>query len=211
MDEFDKLTKSQQPLLKFLVSRSDFQMRPAYGKTMERRRRYASFIGSTNAKRPLTDTTGSRRFLCVEVNEGSTIDYQSKIDYDQLYAQLKEELNSGMRYWLTDEENDRLSHYNERFLHINDLQTMILTLFEHPQNDDETVELSLEEIMGTILHHFPYYTRSDNRNQKLGVMMKRELGFASKRFNKGMVYLVKRRKLDNEGDKQKVQVEKSDN
>ena len=197
MDEFDKLTKSQQPLLKFLVSRSDFQMRPAYGKTLERRRRYASFIGSTNAKRPLTDTTGSRRFLCVEVNEGATIDYQTPIDYDQLYAQLKEELNDGMRYWLTDEENERLSHYNERFLHVNDLQTMILSLFEHPQNENEAEELSLEEIMNQILQHFPYYTRTDNRNQKLGLMMKRELGFASKRTSKGMVYLVKRRSFGN--------------
>ena len=198
MDEFDKLTKSQQPLLKFLVSRSDFQMRPAYGKTLERRRRYASFIGSTNAKRPLTDTTGSRRFLCVEVNEGATIDHQTKIDYDQLYAQLKEELNGGKRYWLTDEENDRLSHYNERFLHVNDLQTMILSLFDHPQNEEDIVELSLEEIMNQILQHFPYYTRTDNRNQKLGLIMKRELGFASKRTNKGMVYLVKRRNVDNQ-------------
>ena len=198
MDEFDKLTKSQQPLLKFLVSRSDFQMRPAYGKTLERRRRYASFIGSTNARRPLTDTTGSRRFLCVEVDEGTTIDYQTKIDYNQLYAQLKEELDNGMRYWLTDEENDRLSQYNERFLHVNDLQTMILSLFEHPQSENEAEELSLEEIMNQILLHFPYYTRTDNRNQKLGLMMKRELGFASKRTNKGMVYLVKRRNVDNQ-------------
>ena len=198
MDEFDKLTKSQQPLLKFLVSRSDFQMRPAYGKTLERRRRYASFIGSTNARRPLTDTTGSRRFLCVEVDEGTTIDYQTKIDYNQLYAQLKEELDNGMRYWLTDEENDRLSQYNERFLHVNDLQTMILSLFEHPQSEEETIELSLEEIMNQILQHYPYYTRTDNRNQKLGLMMKRELGFASKRTNKGMVYIVKRRNVDNQ-------------
>ena len=197
MDEFDKLTKSQQPLLKFLVSRSDFQMRPAYGKTLERRRRYASFIGSTNAKRPLTDTTGSRRFLCVEVDEGASIDYQTQIDYDQLYAQLKEELNDGMRYWLTDEENDRLSRHNERFLHVYDLQTMILSLFEHPQSENEAEELSLEEIMNLILQHYPYYTRTDNRNQKLGLIMKRELGFASKRTSKGMVYLVKRRNFGN--------------
>ncbi len=202
MDEFDKLTKSQQPLLKFLVSRSDFQMRPAYGKTLERRRRYASFIGSTNAKRPLTDTTGSRRFLCVEVNEGATIDYQSKIEYNQLYAQLKEELNSGIRYWLTDEENERLSHYNERFLHVNDLQTMILSLFDYPKQEDEAEEWNLEAIMNEVIKHFPYYNRTDNRNQKLGLMMKRELGFASKRTNKGMVYLIKKRNIGNQENKE---------
>lgn len=196
LDEFDKLTKSQQPLLKFLVSRNDFQMRPPYGKSLERRRRYASFIGSTNSKHPLTDTTGSRRFLCVEVNEGENIDCQTPIEYAQLYAQLKKELEDGMRYWLTDEENDRLSRYNEKYLHIYDLQSMLLNLFEYPKSNDETEELSLEEIMDEIQKHYPYYTRSDNRNQKLGIMMKRELGFTSKRISKGMVYLVKRRRFD---------------
>lgn len=42
--------------------------------------------------------------------------------------------------------------------------------------------------------HFPHYTRSDNRNLKLGTFLKRELGFTSKRRSNGMVYLVKRRK-----------------
>lgn len=194
MDEFDKLTKSQQPLLKFLVSRSDFQMRPLYGKALEKRRRYASFIGSTNAKRPLTDTTGSRRFLCVEVNEGERIDYETPIEYDQLYAQLVAELKDGKRYWLTDEENLRLSAYNEKYLHVNDLQTMLNMTFAHPKEGEQAEELSLEEIMDEITEHFPYYTRSDNRNQKLGIILKRELGFTSKRRSNGMVYLVKKRK-----------------
>lgn len=195
MDEFDKLTKSQQPLLKFLVSRSDFQMRPPYGKTLERRRRYASFIGSTNAKRPLTDTTGNRRFLCVEVNEGETIDFQSLIEYDQLYAQLKEELESGARYWLTDEENEQLSRYNEKYQHVNDLQSMILSLFSYPAQGEMAEELTIEQIIDEVVKHFPYYTRSDSRNEKVGILLKRTLGFASKRTGNGMVYLMKRRHI----------------
>lgn len=198
MDEFDKLTKSQQPLLKFLVSRSDFQMRPPYGKAMERRRRYASFIGSTNAKRPLTDTTGNRRFLCVEVKEGETIDFQTWIDYDQLYAQLKEEVDGGARYWLTDEENLKLSKYNEKYQHINDLQSMVLSLFSCPARGEEAEEWSIEQIMDEVVKHFPYYTRSDSRNERVGILLKRELGFASKRTSNGMVYLVKRRRVSEE-------------
>lgn len=198
MDEFDKLTKSQQPLLKFLVSRSDFQMRPPYGKALERRRRYASFIGSTNAKRPLTDTTGNRRFLCVEVKEGETIDFQTWIDYDQLYAQLKEEVEGGARYWLTDEENEKLSKYNEKYQHINDLQSMILSLFSCPAPGEEADEWSIEQMMDEVVKHFPYYTRSDSRNEKVGILLKRELGFASKRTSNGMVYLVKKRHISEE-------------
>lgn len=60
------------------------------------------------------------------------------------------------------------------------------------------MEWSLEAIMNEVVKHFPYYNRTDNRNQKLGLMMKRELGFASKRTNKGMVYLIKKHSNDNQ-------------
>lgn len=195
LDEFDKLTKSQQPLLKFLLSRSDFQMRPAYGKTLEKRRRYASFIASTNAKRPLTDTTGSRRFLCVEINAGESIDFNTPVEYAQLYAQLKKELEDGARYWLTDEENAQLCKENEKYLHINDLQTMINFLFRKPKEGEACEGMTLNEMMDEIVLHFPYYARSDNRNNKLGILLKRELGFEAKRKAQGMCYMVVKRQM----------------
>lgn len=45
----------------------------------------------------LTDPTGSRHFLCIEVNE--EID-SSPIDHVQLCAQLKTLLDQGERYWM---------------------------------------------------------------------------------------------------------------
>jgi len=198
LDEFDKLTKSQQPLLKFLLSRSDFQMRPAYGKTLEKRRRYASFIASTNDKRPLTDTTGSRRFLCVEVNAGERIDFESEIDYDLLYAQLKQELNDGARYWLTDDENAQLCKENERYLSVKDLQTIVSILFRKPEAGEECKGMTLNEIMNEITFHFPSYSSTDNRNNKLGILLKRELGYESKRKSEGMIYMIMMRDNNNQ-------------
>ena len=70
IDEFDMLSKSQQPLLKHLISKADVKMRPPYGKAYEQRRRYASFIATTNNLRPLPDDkSGSRRFICIVVKE----------------------------------------------------------------------------------------------------------------------------------------------
>ena len=52
IDEFDMLSRSQQPLLKHLISKSDVKMRPPYGKAYEQRKRYASFIATTNKTFP---------------------------------------------------------------------------------------------------------------------------------------------------------------
>lgn len=39
LDEFDAMSKSQQPILKYLISKHDIKFRPPYGKTMELGRR----------------------------------------------------------------------------------------------------------------------------------------------------------------------------
>ena len=39
----------------------------------------------------------------------------SPIDYLQLYAQLKKELEDGKRYWLTKEEEMEIQEHNQNF------------------------------------------------------------------------------------------------
>ena len=57
----------------------------------------------------LADPTGSRRFICVEVKW--RIDYAQPIDYDQLYAEAKELLRRGERFWFTPEEEALIGEY----------------------------------------------------------------------------------------------------
>ena len=64
---------------------------------MRELRRYASFIGTSNQKDLLTDPTGSRRFICIEVTD--PIDTNVTIDYRQLYAQAMHLLYKNERYW----------------------------------------------------------------------------------------------------------------
>ena len=125
IDEFDAMSKSQQPILKYLISKHDVKFRPPYGKAMEERQRFASFIATTNNLRPLTDPTGSRRFICVYADE---IDNSGIINYDQLYAQLYAELQQGRRYWFEDEENQRIMKQNEEFQQVLDYQTQVVLL-----------------------------------------------------------------------------------
>ena len=57
----------------------------------------ASFMATSNVKEVLTDPTGSRRFVCVEVTH--PIDC-SPVDHAQLFAQLRSEVLSGAPCYL---------------------------------------------------------------------------------------------------------------
>ena len=61
----------------------------------------------------LVDRTGSRRFLCVKLEH--PIDCTVPVEHSQLYAQLKEELERGERYWFTKEEEEQIQRNNALF------------------------------------------------------------------------------------------------
>ena len=111
IDEFDKTTKGQQVVLKYLLSSADVKFRPPYGKTIKQYRRYTSFIGTTNKRKPLTDPTGSLRFVCVGVK--GHIDYDTPLDHRQLFAQALHLFNHGERFWLTSDEANTLNKENK--------------------------------------------------------------------------------------------------
>ena len=111
--------RRQQIVLKYLVSTADLKYRPPYGKAYTSNRRYASFIGTTNEQMPLTDPTGSRRFVCVGID--GDIDFLTPVQHDQLYAQLVQEIRQGERYWLTKEEERSLMEHNLQYQRLNGL------------------------------------------------------------------------------------------
>ena len=86
IDEFANMGPSQQGKLKQTLSKVKVNGRPIFGKSQADRRRYASFLATTNDEHPLCDPTGSRRYLCLRVPDGEFIDNSSVIYYDQLYA-----------------------------------------------------------------------------------------------------------------------------
>ena len=61
LDELDAIRPSQQSSLKQTLSVSKVNGRPIFGRTQEDRRRFASFVATTNNRHPLKDATGSRR------------------------------------------------------------------------------------------------------------------------------------------------------
>ena len=188
LDEFDAMSKSQQPILKYLISKHDIKFRPPYGKTMEERQRFASFIATTNNRRPLVDPTGSRRFVCVYAEE---IYNAGTINYDQLYAQLYAELEQGRRYWFEDEENARIMQQNEQFQRISNYEQMINIIYLSPEETpDDTKPVLLQDIMKRLAEAFPTFTISKGTDMELGRRLAK-MGYESKRQTKGSAFRLK--------------------
>ena len=112
LDEFDRYAGRQHAVLKNLLQMAGVSARRPYGARYERMERTASFIGTSNAFDLLSDPSGSRRFLCVEVRR--EIDC-SPVDHRQLYAQLHAELEAGERTWFTKDEEAAVERANRRF------------------------------------------------------------------------------------------------
>ena len=193
LDEFDKITERQQIVLKYLVSAADVKFRPPYGKAYTEHRRYASFIGTTNETMPLTDPSGARRFVCVEVT--GDIDFRTVPDYVQLYAQLREELQNGKHYWPTREQEQELIRRNLNFQRISGLDEMLLSLVDRPADDDPAGRwMTLKELSALLKQHFRGYKEEAASFRKIGHILSRpEFRFKGKHQSNGNVYWVKLR------------------
>lgn len=139
LDEMDKYSSRKMTLLKNLMQMAGLNIRKAYKKNYSQLPRIASFIGTSNQKELLTDPTGSRRFLCVEVM--NKIDC-SPINYAQLYAQLKTLLTTGTRYWFTGEEETKIMQSNKAFQKWGMEQDVFFSCYRVPEDDEASILLS---------------------------------------------------------------------
>ena len=87
----------------------------------------------------LTDRSGSRRFICVEVSR--PIDCTTPIEYDQLYAQLKYELLHGERSWFSKEEEAEIQQGNEAFYRVTPAEELLGDAFQLCEPHDEGAHL----------------------------------------------------------------------
>lgn len=187
LDEFDQLTPRRQAVLKNVIQSPQGKVRKLYTNNIVDVRRYASLIGTTNQLDVLTDPTGSRRFICVEID--GLIDTLTPVNYKQMYAQAVEELRSGYCYWLTKEDEKILEQENSKYRQITPLMQLFTTYYRKATDEDVDAQwFSPLEIITSINNA----THSHIELSK-SITLGRELhgaGFESKRLNHGVVYRV---------------------
>ena len=149
LDEFDRLPASRMPQLKNLMQMEALRVRRAYRRTAEPLPRIASFIGTSNRRDLLTDLSGSRRFICVEVEH--PIDCNTPVDYEQLYAQLLHELENGERCWFSKEEEAEIQQANRPFYRVTPAEELVSSCFRFAEPGEQGARLmSAADIYATV-------------------------------------------------------------
>ena len=133
LDELEAIRPSQHAHLKQTLSKSKVNGRPIFGCSQEDRPRFASFVATTNNPHPLTDATGSRRYICLTIPKGQLIDNEGDIDYEQLYAQVLYEIRElKVPYWFNNVEVARIQDLNLNYMEQKDIFFFFLICFRKP-------------------------------------------------------------------------------
>ena len=173
LDELEAIRRSQQVVLKQTLSKNKVNGRPIFGCAQEDRQRFASFVATTNNPHPLTDVTGSRRYICLTIHKGQLIDNMGDIDYEQLYAQVLHELKEMQApYWFNNEEVVRIQQMNLQYMELKDLPEMVEVCFRHPKEGEQVKALTTRQILEIIRSEYPSVPMSHRSRIDLGHALK---------------------------------------
>ena len=188
LDEFDQINLNQQGFLKHLLQKPVANLRKPYASSIQEVRRYASFIGTSNQMDLLTDPSGSRRFICIEVT--APIDTNVAINYRQLYAQAMHDIYKGERYWLDDKDEAILKQSNRDFEQVTPLEQLFSSYFQPAESEEAGEWLTAMEIF----NYLQTKTRDRLSISKIACFGRslRKLDIPCKKSNRGTVYLLEK-------------------
>lgn len=185
LDEFEGMSGRVLNTFKDLVTRKVISIRLPYARRSQNSPHTASFAGTCNYQEILHDTTGTRRFLCFHADSIEFI----KINYTQLYAQIKHLLNTpGYQYWFTQEDNNRIEKNNEDFIFHSPEEELVLTHIRKPERFEKVQYLTVSEIAELIRERTGYQYSIGTKIQIGKVMVKHN--FESKKGRNGRRYAV---------------------
>ena len=177
LDELEAIGVKQQSKLKQTLSVSKVNGRPIFGRTQQDRPRFASFVATTNNPHPLTDPTGSRRYICIQIPDGHLINNEGDIDYLQLYAQVVYELQElKAPYWFSNDEVARIQQLNQDFMEQKDLGEMFVACFRHPEEGEVPKAMNCDQMIVVMQKSYPSLTNTIGNKVRLGKTIK-ALGF----------------------------------
>ena len=169
LDELEAIRPSQHASLKQTLSKNKVNGRPIFGRAQDDRPRYASFVSTTNNPHPLTDATGSRRYICLTIPKGQLINNAGDIDYEQLYAQVLYEIRElNAPYWFNNEEVMRIQQLNLAYMQQKDLVEMVKACFRKPEDGEKVKSLNTTEMLEMIRSEYPDVAVTTKAKVELG-------------------------------------------
>ena len=146
IDEYNAKTDREQAKIKRLLTEKDVQVRKMRSDQYTMTSRLCSFIATTNERHPLTDPTGSRRYLCVEMT--GQADMSGTIDYRQMYAQAVWELRHDRQYWFDNDDEREITEHNRQFQYYSCIDEILLSTFEPAEQSSKNFKSTIN-----IMHH----------------------------------------------------------
>ena len=188
LDEFNQISPQvQQGFLKNLIQLPNVKMKRPYGGHVEEFPRLASFIATSNMDDILTDPSGNRRFIGVELT--GPIDVSVKPNYVQLFAQAMAAIRAGEKTYFDSVETALLMQSNRQFEIVPPIEQYFQMCFDLVEDESQGKYMSAAEI-------FDYLKKRIGSSLKIDSLMSfgRKLanidGIKVKRFATGKRYLV---------------------
>ena len=128
IDEYNAKTEREQAKIKRVLTERDVQTRKMRSDQYVMLPRMASFIATTNDYQPLTDPTGSRRYLCCELT--GIIDTDTPIPHKQMYAQAICELEQGHPWYFSKQEEATIEEHNRTYQCQASPESVLLAYYE---------------------------------------------------------------------------------
>uniref|UniRef100_UPI004055FDDA BT4734/BF3469 family protein n=1 Tax=Alistipes sp. TaxID=1872444 RepID=UPI004055FDDA len=135
LEELDSLQPSELNQLKAITTDPMVNERAAYSRYKERRAHIASFCGTGNNPRFLTDLTDNRRWLPFLVRDIDS-PWTHPMPYAGMYSQAYTLYRTGFRYWFDADDNAELQRHNRQFEEPCMEEELIATYLRVPYGDE---------------------------------------------------------------------------
>ena len=189
LDEVNQISPQlQQGFLKNVITLPCVKVKRPYGRHVEPFPRMASFIGATNQADVLTDPSGGRRFLGIELT--GPIDMSQNPNYEQIFAQALYALDHHEAYYFNDEQTQQIIESNRQFLQFTPAEQYFNDCFEPATSESDGEYLTSSAIFA----HIKKLAGSDLRLNSLnhfGRTLSNIPNLQRRRTKKGTEYLVK--------------------
>ena len=150
-DQLDNIFRKDFNDIKSVISCASVTNRKAYARYMKRRPRIANFVGSVNSTDIFSDIE-NRRYLCFQLEKGKTpIQFNHKVDMDQVWAQAHHLYKQKERSWFDKAEEKIINMINDEFTQSNIELEWLNQLFEPiPESDTEVQYVTASQILTDI-------------------------------------------------------------
>lgn len=192
LDEFNQISaKVQQGFLKNLIQLPNVKYKPPYGSHVQEFPRTASFIATSNMDDILTDPSGNRRFIGIELT--GPIDVSVRPNYQQLFAQAEKAIWNGEKTYFDAEQTALIMENNRRYQQIDPVMQCFCESFTPTEDENEGTFMTAAAIFSELKAKYGASLEAKSL-LSFGRCLKNIDGLKRKRTMKGTEYLIIKRK-----------------